>query len=147
MLNDPLLPPPPPSTPITERTAEKATPTRSPSTRRTTKKPATAAKILVTGLSATAVIGMASGYTLAGNTKAEQVNNSVINATPAVLQTPQVPAPNSVVATPGAATPQNIVASSVTPAPVIVVPVPQATPATPGNTTNNWQQQQSSGSR
>lgn len=150
MLNDPLLPPPPPSTPITERTAEKAMPTRSPSTRRTTKKPATAAKILVTGLSATAVIGMASGYTLAGKTKAQQVNNSVINATPAVLQTPQAltpSAPNSVVATPGAATPQNNVASSVTPAPVIVVPVPQATPATPGNTKNNWQQQQSSGSR
>jgi hypothetical protein len=90
---------------------------------------------------------MASGYTLAGKTKAQQVNNSVINATPAVLQTPQVPAPNSVVATPGAATPQNNVASSATPAPVIVVPVPQATPATPGNSTNNWQQQQSSGSR
>jgi len=150
MLNDPLLPPPPPSTPITERTAEKAMSTRSTSTRRTTKKPATAAKILVTGLSATAVIGMASGYTLAGKTKAQQVNNSVINVTPAVLQTPQAPAPsapNSVVTTPGAATPQNNVASSATPAPVIVVPVPQATPAKPGNSTNNWQQQQSSGSR
>jgi len=130
MLNDPLLPPSPPSTPITERTAEKAMPTRSASTRRTKKKPATAAKILVTVLSATAVIGMASGYTLAGKTKAQQVNNSVINVSPAVLQTPQ-----------------NKVASTATTAPVIVVPVPKATPATPGNSTNNWQQQQSSGSR
>jgi hypothetical protein len=150
MLNDPLLPPPPPSTPTTERTAEKTMPTRSASTRRTTKTPATAAKILVTGLSATAVIGMAAGYTLAGKTKAQQVTNSVTNVTPAALQTTQVPAPSApsqVVATPGVATPQNNVASSATPVPVIVVPVPQATPATPGNTTNNWQQQQSSGSR
>jgi len=150
MLNDPLLPPPLPSTPIAERTAKEAMPTRSTSTRRTTKKPATAAKILVTGLSATAAIGMASGYALAGKTKAQQVNNSVINATPTVPQTPQVSAQGAtspVVTNSSVATPQNNVTSSATPAPVIVVPVPQATPATPGNTTNNWQQQQSSGSR
>lgn len=147
MLNDPLLPPQPPSSPITERTAEKTMPTKSSPTRRTSKKPATAAKILVTGLSATAVIGMASGYALAGKTKAQQVNNSVINATPAVLQTPQAPAPSPVIADPSVATSQNNVAPSVIPAPVVVVAVPQATPATPGNTTNNWQQQQSSGSR
>jgi hypothetical protein len=151
MLNDPLLPPPPPTSARNSgRTAEKAMPATSATTRRTTKKPATAAKILVTGLSATAVIGMASGYTLAGKTKAQQVNNSVTNATEAVSQTPQVPAqsaPSPVAPTPGVATPQNDVASSATPSPVIVVPVPQATPATPGNSTNNWQQQQSSGSR
>jgi len=133
MLNDPLLPPIPP-THRSERTAEMAMPPKSAPTRRTTKKPATAAKILVTGLSATAVIGMASGYTLAGKTKAQQinntVNNTVNNTTPTVLQTPQ-----------------NDVASSATPSPAIVVPVPQAKPATPGNSTNNWQQQQSSGSR
>ncbi len=149
MLNDPLLPPVPPAH-NSERTAEKAMPTKSASTRRTTKKPATAAKILVTGLSATAVIGMASGYTLAGKTKAQQINNSVNNTTKALPQAQQVAtqsAPSQVASTPSAATPQNNVASSATPAPVVVVPVPQATPATPGNTTNYWQQQQSSGSR
>ena len=149
MLNDPLLPPIPPAR-HSERTAEKAVPTKSAPTRRTTKKPATAAKILVTGLSATAVIGMASGYTLAGKTKAQQINNSVNNTTKTLPQAQQVTiqsAPNQVASTPSAATPQNNVASSATPAPVVVVPVPQATPATPGNTTNNWQQQQSSGSR
>jgi hypothetical protein len=131
-------------------TAEIAMPPKSAPTRRTTKKPATAAKILVTGLSATAVIGMASGYTLAGKTKAQQINNTVNNTTKGVPQAQLVvsqSAPTPVSPTPNSATPQNNVASSATPSPVIVVPVPQAKPATPGNSTNNWQQQQSSGSR
>jgi hypothetical protein len=150
MLNDPLLPPPPPSARISERTAELAMPTKSTPTRRTTKKPATAAKILVTGLSAIAVIGMASGYTLAGKSKVQQINDPVNNTPQVALQTsqdssqsalvPVAPIPN-IVAT------QNNVASTATPAPVIVVSVPQATAATPGNSTNNWQQQQSAGSR
>jgi hypothetical protein len=141
MLNDPLLPPPPPSARISERTAESAMPTKSTPTRRTTKKPATAAKILVTGLSAVAVIGMASGYTLAGKSKAQQINNPVNNTPQVALQTSQDSSQSALA--PVAPIP-NIAA---TPAPVIVVPVPQATAATPGNSTNNWQQQQSSGSR
>jgi hypothetical protein len=67
MLNDPLLPPPPPP-------SAKAT-SKTSSVKRTTKKPATTAKILVTGLSATAVFGMASGYALAGKAPAKQVSN------------------------------------------------------------------------
>ena len=149
MLNDPLLPPPVPVTArSSERTADEAMPTRTSATRRTAKKPATAAKILVTGLSATAVIGMASGYTLAGKTKAQQVNQPVIAPTESVVQPQQVSAPsaaNTNSPAPGAAPQQNSAAQ--TPAPVIVVPVPQATPATPGASTNNWQQQQSNGSR
>jgi hypothetical protein len=149
MLNDPLLPPPVPVTArSSERTADKAMPTRTSATRRTAKKPATAAKILVTGLSATAVIGMASGYTLAGKTKAQQVNQPVIAPTESVLQPQQVSAQSaaSTITPAPAVVPQQSSAAQ-TPAPVVVVPVPQATPATPGTTTNNWQQQQSSGSR
>ena len=105
-----------------------------------TKKPATAAKILVTSLSATAVIGMASGYTLAGKTKAQQINQPVMSPVATSAMTPQ---PSTQVVT-NEATPSMVAA---TPAPVIVVQVPQATPATPGTANNNWQQQQSSGSR
>ena len=144
MLNDPLLLPQAPVTArSSERTADKAMPTR-----RTSKKPATAAKILVTGLSATAVIGMASGYTLAGKTKAQQVNQPAMTNSESVMQPQQVAAQsatNSIAPSLVVATPQNTTAQ--TPTPVVVVPVPQATPATPGATTNNWQQQQSSGSR
>jgi hypothetical protein len=96
---------------------------------------------LVTGLSAVAVIGMASGYTLAGKSKAQQINNPVNNTPQVALQTSQDSSQSALA--PVAPIP-NIAA---TPAPVIVVPVPQATAATPGNSTNNWQQQQSSGSR
>ena len=149
MLNDPLLPPPAPVTArSSERTADKAMPTQTSATRRTAKKPATAAKILVTGLSATAVIGMASGYTLAGKTKAQQVNQPVMMNTESVVQPQQVSAQsatNTNTPAPGVAPQQNTAAQ--TPAPVIVVPVPQAAPATPGTTTSNWPQQQSSGSR
>mgnify|MGYP007070470683 CR=1 FL=1 len=149
MLNDPLLPPPAPVTArSSERTAGTAMPTRTSATRRTAKKPATAAKILVTGLSATAVIGMASGYTLAGKTKAQQVNQPAMTTSESVVQPQQVAAQsatNSIAPSLVVATPQNSAAQ--TPTPVVVVPVPQATPASPGTTTNNWQQQQSSGSR
>ena len=141
MLNDPLLPPPVPVTArSSERTADEAMPTRTSATRRTAKKPATAAIILVTGLSATAVIGMASGYTLAGKTKAQQINQPVMSPVATSAMTPQ---PSTQVVT-NEATPSIVAA---TPAPVIVVQVPQATPATPGPSNNNWQQQQSSGSR
>ena len=141
MLNDPLLPPPPPpSARSFEKNVDKVAPTQSGPNRRSTKKPATAAKILVTGLSATAVIGMASGYTLAGKTKAQQINQPVMSPVATVAPTPQ---PSTQVVT----TPATPPADAATPAPVIVVPVPQAAPATPGNASNNWQQQQSSGSR
>lgn len=148
MLNDPLLPPPAPVTARSSEIEDKAMTVKTSTTRRTAKKPATAAKILVTGLSATAVIGMASGYTLAGKTKAQQVNQPVMTSTESIAQPQQVSAQsatNSVAPPSVAVTPQNSAAQ--TPAPVVVVPVPQATPATPGTTTNNWQQQQSSGSR
>ncbi len=141
MLNDPLLPPPPPpSARSFEKNADQVAPTQPGPTRRPTKKPATTAKILVTGLSATAVIGMASGYTLAGKTKAQQINQPVMSPVATVAPTPQ---PSTQVVT----TPATPSADATTPAPVIVVPVPQAAPATPGNASNNWQQQQSSGSR
>lgn len=148
MLNDPLLPPPPPSP--SKRTATRATSTKTTPSKRTSKKPATAAKILVTGLSATAVIGMASGYALAGQTNAKQASTSISNVNEASLATPQAPiqiTPNSVVAAPNVAAPQGTLTPQATPAPVVVVPVPQAAPATPGTSKNNWQQQQSSGSR
>ena len=149
MLNDPLLPSPASTTArFSERTTEKTMPTQASSTRRTARKPATAAKILVTGLSATAVIGMASGYTLAGKTKAQKVNQPAMTTTESVVQPQQVSAQsaaNTSTPAPGVASQRNTAAQ--TPAPVIIVPVPQATPATPGTTTNNWQQQQSSGSR
>lgn len=138
MLNDPLLPSPPARS--SERNPDKAMPTQPTPRRVSTKKPATAAKILVTGLSATAVIGMASGYTLAGKTKAQQINQPVMSPVATSAMTPQ---PSTQVVT-NEATPSMVAA---TPAPVIVVQVPQATPATPGTANNNWQQQQSSGSR
>lgn len=143
MLNDPLLPPPPP--PSIKTTSKPM------STKRTTKKPATAAKILVTGLSATAVLGMASGYALAGKAPAQQVSNDVTAAngvSPATEQQAQVtlPAVDPAI-TPNSVAPTNTVAPQVTTPPVVQVPVPQATPATPGTSSNGWQQQQSSGSR
>lgn len=150
MLNDPLLPPPPPPPSPSERTATRAMSTKTTPSKRTSKKPATAAKILVTGLSATAVIGMASGYALAGKTNATQITNSVINTGETSLTTAQAPAqntPSSNAVAPSTASPEQTAAPQATPAPVIVVPVPQAAPATPGTSNNNWQQQQSSGSR
>jgi predicted dinucleotide-binding enzyme len=93
---------------------------------------------------------MASGYTLAGKTKAQQVNQIVVTATGSAAQSQQVSAQSAAslnTSIPAVVPQQNTAAQ--TPAPVVVVPVPvpQATPATPGKTTNNWQQQQSSGSR
>ena len=133
MMNDPLLPPPPPSV------------QKTPMTKRTSKKPATSAKILVTGLSATAVFGMASGYALAGKTSAKadvNTSNTVdgITATgqPQIQGTPLLPVDPPV--TPNTAAPR------ATNPPVVQIPVPPATPATPGNSNNGWQQQQSSGS-
>jgi hypothetical protein len=143
MLNDPLLPPPPPPS---------HSPTRKPrNTKRTTKKPATAAKILVTGLSATAVLGMASGYALAGKTQAQKVTNdfSATNgASPTAEQQVQSTNPSVDPAiTPNTVAPVITAAPQATNPPVIEVPVPQVAPATPGTSNSGWQQQQSSGSR
>jgi hypothetical protein len=143
MLNDPLLPPPPPPS---------SKPTSKPTnTKRTNKKPATAAKILVTGLSATAVLGMASGYALAGKAPAQQVSNDATTAngvTPTAEQQTQIPLPSVDPAiTPNTVTSSNNGAPQVTTPPVVQVPVPQVTPATPGTSNSGWQQQQSSGSR
>lgn len=144
MLHDPLLPPPPP--PPTSTSTKKTV-----NTKRTTKKPATSAKILVTGLSATAVFGMAAGYALAGKTQAQNVSNDFAttnSVAPSVEQ--QVPATVPVVdqaITPNTVAPVITAAPQATHPPVVEVPVPQAAPATPGNSNNGWQQQQSSGSR
>jgi hypothetical protein len=121
------------------------------STKRTTKKPATSAKILVTGLSATAVLGMASGYALAGKAPAKQVSNGVTagnGVSPTAEQQTQLTLPSVDPAiTPNTVTSNNNSAPQVTTPPVVQVPVPQATPATPGTSNSGWQQQQSSGSR
>ena len=139
MLNDPLLPPPPPTS---------STRTSSPMKKKVkTKKPATAAKILVTGLSATAVLGMASGYALAGKSQAKQVTNDLTGtnaAGPIAEQQVQSTIPATA---PSIVDPNITVAPQVTNPPVVQVPVPQATPATPGTSNSGWQQQQSSGSR
>ena len=143
MLNDPLLPPPPPSS---SRPSSK--PMKS---KQKTKKPATAAKILVTGLSATAVLGMASGYALAGKSQAKQVSNDVNGTNAAGLiaeQQAQTTLPSVDPAIiPNTVAPTITAAPQVTNPPVVQVPVPQATPAKPGTSNNGWQQQQSSGSR
>lgn len=146
MMHDPLLPPPPP--PSAKTTAKSAM-----STKKKIKKPATSAKILVTGLSATAMLGMASGYALAGKAPTPEIANTNISsdntvATPGQQQPQGTPAaPTSTVAPVITVPSTNSVAPVITNPPVVEVPVPQATPATPGNSNNGWQQQQSSGSR
>jgi hypothetical protein len=143
MMNDPLLPPPPP--PSVKATGKPS------SVKRTTKKPATAAKILVTGLSATAVFGMAAGYALAGKTQAQKVTNDLTGANginPATEQQVQSTNPSVDPAiTPNTVAPVITDAPQATNPPVIEVPVPQVAPATPGTSNSGWQQQQSSGSR
>jgi hypothetical protein len=143
MMNDPLLPPPPPP-------SAKAT-SKPTSVKRTTKKPATAAKILVTGLSATAVFGMAAGYALAGKSQAQKITNDLTGANginPATEQQVQSTNPSVDPAiTPNTVAPVITAAPQVTNPPVIEVPVPQVAPATPGTSNSGWQQQQSSGSR
>lgn len=168
MKNDPLLssttPPPPP--PGASRSAASHTSRRRP-------KPATSAKILATGLSTTAMLGMTAGYAFAGQ-----------NDTPAPQPTPSTPASLSGPVAPGTArtsdttvTPQiaplstepavsgsalpntapatpSVIAPAAPAAPVASVPDTTAAPviidvpvpATPGNGGGNWNSQQSSGS-
>lgn len=137
MMHDPLLPPPPP--PTTKSTVKTAS-----TSKKKIKKPATSAKILVTGLSATAVLGMASGYALAGKAPAQEIANTTLDQQQ-IQSTPSAPS-NSVAPVVTVPT-TNSVAPVVTNPPVVQIPVPQATPATPGNSNSGWQQQQSSGSR
>lgn len=144
MMHDPLLPPPPP--PSNTKSAVKTAST----SKKKIKKPATSAKILVTGLSATAMLGMASGYALAGKAPAQEIANTNVsgNNTAATLdQQPVQSTPSNTVAPAITAPTTNSVAPVVTNPPVVQIPVPQATPATPGNSNSGWQQQQSSGSR
>lgn len=144
MMHDPLLPPPPP--PTTKSTVKTAS-----TSKKKIKKPATSAKILVTGLSATAVLGMASGYALAGKAPAQEIANTNINSDNTVAPLDQQQAQSTVTAPSDTVAPvvtsPITVAPEVTNPPVVQVPVPQATPATPGNSNSGWQQQQSSGSR
>ncbi len=113
---------------------------------RTTQKPARSAKILVTGLSATAVLGMASGYALAGKS-AVKVNANTSNTVDGITSTGRVHSQSAPLLSVDPQVNTNAVTPQVTNPPVVQVPVPKATPATPGNSTGGWQQQQSSGSR
>ncbi|MSZ56499.1 MAG: hypothetical protein F2594_04120 [Actinobacteria bacterium] len=120
--------------------------------KRKTKKPATSAKILVTGLSATAVFGMASGYALAGKSPSPEIANTNVSNTNTAqagqVQSQGNPSIAGNTIAPAVTSPtDNSVAPVVTNPPVVQIPVPQATPATPGNSNSGWQQQQSSGSR
>lgn len=145
MMNDPLLPPPPPPT---SRSSVKTASTN----KKKIKKPATSAKILVTGLSATAVLGMASGYALAGKAPTPEIVNTNVGKTDSTsagqVQSQGIPSIAGNTVSPAVTAPANTSAAPVvTNPPVVEVPVPQATPATPGNSNGGWQQQQSSGSR
>ncbi len=130
MMNDPLLPPPPP--PVAQRSV---------TAKRKPKKPATSAKILVTGLSATAVFGMAAGYALAGKAST-QANVNSVNTVDGISRTAQPQAQGAALLPVQPAITSNSVANP----PVVQVPVPKATPATPGTASSGWQQQKSSGS-
>lgn len=157
MMNDPLLPSR--STPPTA-----ALPHGSKARRRAARrpKPATSAKILATGLSTTAMLGMTAGYAFAGRqttptpqpapTSPITPADATGNATPstALEQTTQ---PSAVAdatvadATPTVTTPAVTVEPAPAPAataPPVVVDVP--VPAVPGNGGGGWNSQQSSGS-
>lgn len=100
--------------------------------------PATSAKILVTGLSATAMLGMTAGYSLAQD---QETGTPVTSTLPLEQGTPS-PAPS---------TPSAVTAPATT-APasneIIVVPVEPVAPATPGgNFFDPWNQQDSGGSQ
>lgn len=95
---------------------------------------------------------MASGYALAGKAPSPEIANTSVGNTNAAptdqVQSQGVPSiANNTVAPAVTAPANNSVAPVVTNPPVVQVPVPQATPATPGNSNSGWQQQQSSGSR
>ena len=159
MLHDPLLdgssvPPPPP-----------------PARRRArTPKPATSAKILATGLSTTAMLGMTAGYALAGrndtpapsptlpptvpvppqgsgNVSVPQTlpgaSSATTSSNPASPDATTPPAASPVVTAPVVGTP-GTAAPVVTAPPTDVVEIP--VPATPGNASGGWNSQQSSGS-
>jgi len=99
------------------------------------------------------MLGMASGYALAGKAPSQEIANTTVNGdnTVATLdqqQTQETPTvPDNTVAPAITVPTTNSVAPVVTNPPVVQIPVPQATPATPGNSNSGWQQQQSSGSR
>lgn len=130
MMNDPLLPPPPPS--------------KSPGVVKKTRRPgvANSAKILATGLATTATLGLTTGYALASKTQAP--------TTPEFdeLQTiPNIPATTAPSTPPAANTPE-VSAPVITNPPVVEIPVPTIAPAQPGNNWgNSGGNQSSSGSR
>lgn len=148
MLNDPLLPtgsvPPPPRAPKRARRP----------------KPATSAKILATGLSTTAMLGMTTGYALAGRTVSPEPDTTLPSGTtgavtgailPAAPTAPTAPTPAT---TPAEAPSMPTATAPVVTAPVITAPVVTAAPevvdvpvpASPGNGGGGWNTQQSGGS-
>lgn len=126
MMNDPLLPPPPPS-----KRAGVAKRTRRPGV-------ANSAKILATGLATTATLGLTTGYALASKTQAP--------TTPAVdeLQTTPSIAATTTPSTPPAANTPDVSSPVITNPPVVEIPVPTIAPAQPGNNWGNFGGNQSS---
>lgn len=142
MLHDPLLdgssvPPPPP-----------------PARRRArTPKPATSAKILATGLSTTAMLGMTAGYALAGRNDTPAPSPTLSSTVPASPGATTPPAASPVVTSPVVTAPvvtAPVVDTPGTAAPVVTAPPTEVVeipvPATPGNASGGWNSQQSSGS-
>ena len=132
-----------------------------------TKNPAASAKILATGLSATAMLGMTAGYAMAARETTPAPATTVNGASSQDLSTTAgVPTPvvgNSAAVAPlaplvpgtSAVTPQGAPQTTVgTPAQapvvaqpqVVEIPVETIAPATPGNGGGGWNNQPSSGS-
>jgi hypothetical protein len=142
MINDPLLS----SThPLHE---ESSMTTHTAHTKKKTRRtpPARSAKILVVGLSTTAMLGMSTGYAFAG--LAASTENTELPPTQPPLLTPEIPTEQSsadvasAISTRPVATPPAVVSQSDT---VIEVPVPSGS-ATPGSGNSSWKKQKSSGS-
>ena len=136
MMNDPLLPP-------TER---RILPT--PTKRARRPGPAMSAKILATGLAATATLGLTAGYAFARNAQESQLTQTPqTNSDPAANNAQ--PVPN--VSAQSNANSNNVSPNSVSPvvttAPVVAITIPTLAPAQPGTNWNGANNQPSSGSR
>lgn len=147
------------TTPATDRDLSRL----SSRSRTRSKNPAASAKILATGLSATAMLGMTAGYALAarevapsptmtpnmdaGTTATEPVQT---NGNPTALAPLAPLVPGTSAASPQSS-PQSTVGSQ-SRAPVVAqpqiveIPVETIAPATPGNGGGGWNNQPSSGS-
>ena len=139
MMNDPLLPPPPPLTTGTRISASTTKRARRPG-------PATSAKILATGLATTAMLGLTTGYALAKNAQPAEITPTTdgdgvaANVNTAINSASQPETPSVATPSPESASP------AVSNQPVVEVPVPDIAPAQPGNNWNAGNNQPSSGS-